>query len=195
MLALHRLDLGLEADAPVDVEFLRVTTKVVMHHPARNMFAWFHVKRRFVHRKVAVFVGANHVVGLETRVQSMFGPYPTDRRGSFQDDDIGGGVDLDVSLCGSQSMPSCRERIDSCQQRDPVSGRVTQIDGVAILAYKWERHTGTNDDQIRTVHGGEDAEYPVLFLLVQQRQRHQCPRSCPSTGCMCAQCNANDVWY
>lgn len=111
-LTFHRFHLGFEADAPVNVELLGVASKVVMQHLTGDMLARLHAKGGFIHGIVTVFEGAKHVIGLEARVQSVFGPYSTNCRAIFQDDDLGGRVHLDVGLCGSQSMPSCCERID-----------------------------------------------------------------------------------
>jgi hypothetical protein len=59
----------------------------------------------FIHRKIAVFVGSNHVVGLQAWVETIRAPYPSDRRLCLENDDIGIWVNLKVCLCCCETRP------------------------------------------------------------------------------------------
>lgn len=84
-----------------------------MQHVAGDMFAWLHAEGGAVHGEVAVFVGAQHVVGFEALVEAVGGPDAADGGGAIQQEDAGGGVHLVVGFEGGEAGPSFLQRLVS----------------------------------------------------------------------------------
>lgn len=73
-LVLCREDLGLEPDTLVDAELACVGLQIVVDYGAGNMFSRLDAEAFGCHGEVWVLVGAEKVVGLETRVDALSRP-------------------------------------------------------------------------------------------------------------------------
>lgn len=76
-LMLSRLDLVLEPDLVKDVKVLGILGEILMDHVAGDVLAWQNPKRLRVHGKVRVLVGSEHVVALETGIETLLRPSAT----------------------------------------------------------------------------------------------------------------------
>lgn len=95
------------------------------------MLSRLDAKSRFVHWEVAILIRAKHIVRLEAFVQTVFGPHPANRAGSFQQEHIVAGIDLAVGLDGGEPTPTYWPMLVSeivCDSEDSTYLRLPQQD-------------------------------------------------------------------
>lgn len=88
-------------------ESVTEVAEIFVNNMTRDVLIWLNTVLLGDEGEVAKFVGADHVVGFQSRVKSLVCPSAADRHGIIQDEDFGLLVCFAIRLGHCQTVPPC----------------------------------------------------------------------------------------